>query len=245
MTESRPGFTLTRTLLIVMVVALGACAATGIAILVFGEFGETEGRILGMCGAIAYASLTGLGCAVALERDVLKLLATIGIAVSVVTGLALTAGIWTDLFESTEYAKTCVILSMLAAATAHTTLLSLARLRSGYAWSRFVTAAATFLLVSVLSGMLLFEEDDEALVRFAGVLSILVALGTLAVPILHRLSGIPPDKPHEAACPEEIELICPRCHRRQRVLLGEGHCQHCELSINVEIRGWDDVSAAS
>ncbi len=242
MTEPRAVFSLTRLLLTVMLVALGACAATGILVLLFGEFRDTEWRILGTCGAIAYTSLTGLGCAVALEREVLRLMAWIGMGVSFFACAFLTLGIWTDFLESEEFGKACVILCLFAGALAHTALLSLARLRPGYAWSRFVTACAAFLLVTVLSGMLVLEAENETLFRFAGVLSILVALGTLTVPILHRLSGIPLDRTHEMARPEEIELVCPRCHRRQRVLLGEGHCQHCELSIKVEIRGWEERS---
>ncbi len=243
MTEASTAFNLTRALLIVMLVALGACAAVGILVLLFGEFGETEGRILGMCAAIAYSSLTGLGCAVALERQILKLLAITGMAVSFFTWIFLTVGIWTDFFESEEYMKVSVILPMFAGALAHTALLSLARLRPGYAWSRYVTTSTAFLLVTVLSGLLIFEDfDDDMIIRFVGVLSILVALGTLTVLILHRLSGIPLDQTHRAERPEEMELVCPRCHRRQRVLLGDGYCRHCELSINVEIRGWEERS---
>ena len=113
-------------------------------------------------------------------------------------------------------------------------------MRPGYGWPRYVTTSSVFLLVTALSAMLVFEKDDDALVRLVGVLSILVALGTLTVPVLHRLSGIPLDRIHKAERPEEIELVCPRCHRRQRVFLGDGHCQHCELSINVEISGWEE-----
>lgn len=239
--ESTKGFRLTRLLLVVMLTAVGACAAVGVLVLLFGTFDDTSWRILGTCATIAYTSLTGLGCAVALERELLKILAVTGMVISFSACVLLTIGIWTEFFHSEEYGKACTILSLFAGALAHTSLLSLARLRPGFGWSRVVTAMAAFLLAIVLSGMLVAgEEPDEGLMRVVGVLSILVAAGTLTVPILHRLSGIPLDTLHEAERPEEIELVCPRCHRRQRLLLGEDHCASCELEILVEVRGWEE-----
>lgn len=243
MNETSERFSLTRLLLVVMLTALGACAAVGILVFLFGEFEETEMRMLATCATIAYTSLTGLGCAVALEREVLKLLAHIGMAVSFLAFLSLTAGIWADFFESQEYGKACLVLSLFAGALAHTSLLSLARLRPGYAWTRYGTAASAFLLVSLISYIFVFEafeQNDELYARAVGVFSILTALGTLTVPILHRLSGIPLERIHETVRAEEIELFCPRCHRRQKIFIGSGYCQSCQLEINVEIKGWEE-----
>lgn len=235
---------LTRILLRIVLGALGACAAVGILVLLVGEFGETELRILGMCAATACCSLTGLGCAVALERDLVKLLACMGVAVSLFAFVLLTLGIWSDFFESEEYGKACFVLSLLAGALAHTCLLSLARLRAGFAWARLVTAVAVFVLASALSAMVVFEEFDEAITRGVGALSILVALGTLTVPIFHRLSHLPPQEGYPKEQPDDVELTCPRCHRRQRIVIGSGYCQFCELDIHVQILGWEEKAAS-
>ena len=50
----------TRLFLIVLLAALGACAAVGILVFLFGEFNETEWRILATCGTVAFTSLQGI-----------------------------------------------------------------------------------------------------------------------------------------------------------------------------------------
>ncbi len=59
---------LRRWFLIILIVSLGISALTAIFILIFGEFGDTEGKIIFTTLTISLYSLTGMGSAASLER---------------------------------------------------------------------------------------------------------------------------------------------------------------------------------
>ncbi|MCH8251503.1 MAG: zinc ribbon domain-containing protein [Planctomycetes bacterium] len=72
--------------------------------------------------------------------------------------------------------------------------------------------------------------------RFMGVLGITGACGTVAVPILHRVSAIRvQDETHTVDLSATIKLVCPRCGKEQQLALGRSRCGSCGLRIRVEI----------
>jgi len=66
--------------------------------------------------------------------------------------------------------------------------LCLASLKSSHRWVLAVTGIAIVLLAIVLSALIIGESwDEEEVMKFIAVLSIIIAAGTLAIPILHRI----------------------------------------------------------
>jgi ribosomal protein L37E len=70
--------------------------------------------------------------------------------------------------------------------------------------------------------------------RGMGILGIAVACGTIAVPILHKVSAI---RVREAVRTTELSLamICPRCGKNQTLSVGRSKCCECGLGFSIEI----------
>jgi len=228
----------TKALLGSLIVALSLSALIGIYLFVAGDFGEMEIRTLITTLSLSFFSITSLGCTVVLERRRVFGLAVPGLVLSGVGLVWSLVMIWAD--WDTEFAgKTMVVLVLLAVSFAQSCLLALAPLRGRLRWVFFATVACIFTLAAVLSSMLIFELDDEFLMRLVGVLGILDTAGTLSVPILFRLGGRAPTEPRRPPPPGEqawqIDLACPRCGHRGIHPVGAIQCPECALMIHVSV----------
>ena len=123
---------------------------------------------------------------------------------------------------------------ILAVALPHIGVLSLARLRKQYERVRLVTAVVIAALAVQIILSIWAEVDEEAWYRAMGILGIVVVCGTIAVPVLHRVSGI---SAREAI--ETVELMltltCPRCAVSQTLPVGRSACSSCGLKFVIEI----------
>jgi hypothetical protein len=134
-----------------------------------------------------------------------------------------------DAFYKTMFSS-CV----LAVALPHVGLLSLARLRRGYEWVRVATLIAIALLAIQVILSIYGEIDEEKWYRAMGIISILDVAGTLAVPILHRISGIQVREQIQTTA-LELKLTCPRCQQSQTLPVGRSKCANCSLKFLIEI----------
>ena len=97
---------------------------------------------------------------------------------------------------------------------------------------------ATIAGIIVLAAQIIFsiitEPSSDAWIRGMGVLAIATACGTVAVPLLHRMSAI---RTREAIKTVELELslTCPRCDLTQQLAVGRRKCKGCGLGINIDI----------
>ena len=218
------------------IVPLAACALMGIGALIFGGFDDNGWRILATCLATALASMAGLGCAVPYDRKMWKKLAVLGMCLSGAMWISLVLAIWTDVFEVDAYQKIPLLLTVAALALSHISLLTVARLASRYRWVRFATVFAVVALAMTISGAVILEEGDDDLFRVIGILAILVALGSLTIPIFHRLSALRDPTLRALDTIEDVVLICPRCQASLKLLVGVGQaCDRCELEIEVNL----------
>lgn len=232
-------WSLKKALLCSLIGALALSALAGIYIFVMGEFTEGETKILVTALSLAGFSLTSLGCTFVLEKRKAVWLAAPGLGSSAwgfVWSLLL---IWPE-WETEFAAKTMVVLVLLAFSFAQSSLLALARLQERWAWVFPAAVGCIFALATLLSGMLIFEADDEFLFRVVGVLGILDATATLSIPILYRLAGKPPEEPVASGkeLPKQdwrIELACPRCGHRDAYPVGLIVCPKCSLALRVAI----------
>ncbi len=181
-------------------------AVIGIGVVLFGDFGQTEIRVLMTTLTVTMTSILGLACGAYFETGRGRVLPLAGIIFSLAAAVMSFLIIWDVLDDSETFIKSFVSVTLLAAASSHLSLLLLARLDRRFAWSR----VASFICVGLLTAVLLFitwlqdPVSDETTARILGVLSILVASLTVMTPVFHKLSNA---ETNVDAIDEEIERL--------------------------------------
>lgn len=180
-----------RIFLYTLIGSVAISALIGIGVILFGNFGEFEVRVLMTTLTVTVTSILGLACGAYIETGRGRTLPIVGIFLSIVSAIMLFFVIWDILDDSEVFIKSVVTTSLLAAACSHLSLLSIARLDKRFAWSRI----AAFICVGLLSAILLFilwfepESTSDVISRVIGVLSILIAAVTVITPVFHKLSA--------------------------------------------------------
>ena len=182
-----------RVFLYLFIASVTVSALIGIGVVLLGGFGDLEIRVLLTTLTITLTSIFGLACGAYLERENVHL-PVAGIIFSVISASLWLIVIWRQGAPSESYMKTTMTLSILAYASSHLSLLSLARVEKRFVWIRPV---AHFLIWS-LGGFAIFilwaePKDYELVSRVMGVLAILVAVVTLVTPVFHKLSAVEVD----------------------------------------------------
>ena len=227
---------LARFCLRIALIPLAGCALGGIAALLLGGLGKTAMQILGTCAITAFASLAGLGCALPYDRRLWRKLAVLGMCASGAMCVSLLLLVWTDLHRHDNYWKLPFLLTTASMALSHISMLTVARLAPQYQWARVATVIAITGLALSLSTAAILEEGEDVYMRVIGVFAILAALGTVAVPILHRLSALGGTARIAAETIEDVKVVCPRCHHSVKLFVGTPQaCSHCELEMKITV----------
>jgi rRNA maturation protein Nop10 len=230
-----------RTLLFSFLASIATCGALGVYCLLLGNLGQTEAKILGSTALIGAASILGLVGVMSWEHRRWHPLGLIGVCLAAFALASTLIMIWSrDLglpfLENTEeFWKLVGIAWVLAIACPHISLLSFARLHAHYLWIRRATIIAITLLAGLVILFIITEGDGgELLIRLIGILAIADVCGTLAMPILHRVSSI---RTREAVRTVELRvtLTCPRCDLAQTLAVGRSSCTGCGLRFAIEI----------
>jgi hypothetical protein len=182
---------LARALLLLAIGALCLAALVAIGILLFGNFGETEGKILLTVVAIPGYSLLALAATTALGR-IPVWLGPLGLVVSAVGFVLFVGLIWTTP-EGALLGRLMGTFLVLAVALAHAALLLLLTRRIGegpvHTVRRATLAASSVLTVMIIVPLLSEWEPPGTYFRLMGTMAVLTVLGTLLMPILWRLTG--------------------------------------------------------
>jgi len=180
-----------RIFLISLIASVVTSALIGIGVLLLGNFGLIEVRILMTTMVVTVVSVLGLACGAYIEIREGKYLPLAGIAFSVVAGLMSFLVIWDVLDDDEIFIKSFLTVTLLATACSHLSLLALARLDRRFSWTRISAAICVGLLCGILLFILWFEPTGESDVvyRVLGVLGILLASITVITPVLHKLSS--------------------------------------------------------
>jgi hypothetical protein len=175
--------------LLTVSVSLSAAALLAMGILLFGDFGETEGRILGTTAFIAGYGLLALPAGILFDQRRHQALAAlvVGLASS---GLVLAlAGIWTtDAPEA--LAKAMVTVTVAAVAGTQTAALAA---RAGPHDPRLVrrlfrfSVALALLLASLVAAAIWLEVGNQVFLRIVGALAVLDVLMVVLQPVLALL----------------------------------------------------------
>lgn len=186
--------------------SIGISALVGIAILIFGNFGELEIKVLLTALTVTVTSILGLACGAFLETRRRRIIPLAGIILALVSAVMWMFVIWPEGERGDVFVRLLMSITVAAAACAHVSLLSLARLEKRFSWVRISAHATIWPLAAVLV-FLIWDSHligEEISGRVTGVLSILVGVVTVITPIFHWLSRT---EPTAAAIDAEIESL--------------------------------------
>jgi hypothetical protein len=197
-----------RLFLYLLIGSVALSAVIGIGVLLLGNFGWIEARILMTTMVITLVSVFGLACGAYIEIRGGRYLPFVGIGLSVIAGLMSFFIIWDVLDADEVFIKCFVTTTLLATACSHLSLLSLARLDRRFSWTRVSAVVCVVLLSSILLFILWFEPEGESdlIYRILGVLGILLGSITVVTPVLHKLSSANDGDPVVALDKEISEL---------------------------------------
>jgi hypothetical protein len=182
---------LKKVFLYILILSVAMSALVGIGILVLGNFGELETRVLLTALTVTGTSIFGLACGAYIESGRGRILPWSGIAFALVSAVMWMYLIWHGVVHDDLFVKPLMSVTLLSAGCSLLSLLSLARLDPRFFWFPYGTHAAVWLLVGYLLSLIWRPSfiDTDTTPRVIGVLSIVVAAITLVTPILHKLSS--------------------------------------------------------
>ncbi|MEO8042829.1 MAG: hypothetical protein ABI646_09485 [Acidobacteriota bacterium] len=197
-----------RLFLYLLIASVGLSAVIGIGVILFGNFGNIEVRILFTTLTVTVTSIFGLACGAYLETRRGKYLPLTGIGLSIVSALMCFLIIWNVFDDNEVFVKSFLTTTLFAAGCSYLSLLSLARLDRRFSWTQIAAVVCTVLLCAVFLYILWFEPegDSDLIYRILGVLGILIATITVVTPILHKLSHQGGDKDTSKIDAEIAEL---------------------------------------
>lgn len=179
-----------RLFLYLLIGSISVSAFLGVSIILFGNFGEIELRVLLTTLVVAVISILGLACGACLEAKRRKILPYAGIASSIIAGTIWIAIIWVKEGGGEFIFKFVTSVTILAVALSHLSLISLARLDQRFRWAIYAIFSVVGILVAFLFGLIWATDSfsNEATYRLLGVLTILSTALTIVVPVFHKLS---------------------------------------------------------
>lgn len=220
-----------RTALIITLTSIGIWALLAIFALLGGGFGDTQWKILVSSMLVTAGSVVALACAVPLHAGRLGLLPWVGIGASAVGFGMMVLGFWAE-HSWDGAAKTAISLIIGAIAIGAIGLIDGARLRARHHWiavtAQILVACGGGLVITAIWG----EIGNSAFWRMTAIVLVLMAAGTISVPVLHSIAGIPPTEAPGAlrvkSCPfcgETVDgplasqIVCGACEHHFRVLI--------------------------
>lgn len=202
--------------LYLLIVSVVLSALIGIGVVLFGDFGEFETRILLTALTITCTSILGLACGAYFESKRGRVLPLSGIALSIISAVIGTIIIWSSHLTSKYVAETGMSTTLLAIACAHLCLISLARLDARFRWTYYVAFTADSMLMAILLFIIWFDPNSDSMLvsRAIGVLSIVIASLTIMTPVFHKLSSV--QKTEIESVDEEISRLKSRIEELER-----------------------------
>jgi len=228
-----------RTFLATTVAAMAAAALMGI-FAVFVDLGDTGEKVLATTLMVAAMGVVSLASATAKAHE--RGLTANGHVGMWAAGLGLAGALillWGEgsVGDWEWLARTAACLGVVAVAAPHSGLLAIARLRPHMEWTRLATYLAIGVLTVILLLVIVIDLNmGDAVVKAITVAAIIATFGTIAVPILHKISGLSTEKTRSTVPDETVSLVCPRCKTQLELPLGsDSDCPECELEFLIEV----------
>jgi FtsH-binding integral membrane protein len=224
-----------RTLLLGFIFSIVGCGLVGIYCLSVGTIGFLEARILATTGAVGAASILAMASAVPWERRRWHPIGPLGIlAVSVSFVLSQVLTWYAKALDSEALVKAFFISIVVAVALPHIGLLAMAQLKRQWTMVQIATVAVIGILAAQIILSVALEVSDGTWYRFLGIFSIIVACGTVSIPILHRMSAMHVREGVRTTA-LMLSIVCPRCATKQELGVGHSKCVKCALRFRIEI----------
>ncbi|HEY2414881.1 MAG TPA: hypothetical protein VGI40_21730 [Pirellulaceae bacterium] len=185
------GFNFRRALLYVAIGSVLLAALIGVVLVMRATWGWIEVRVILTTITIAVASVCGLASDLSRTPRGMNALPIAGVALTALGAGMILLGMWIDV-NSDTYWKTAASACILAVATAHVSLLSIARLEGSYRWVFLIACQIIFGLAFLLVAIIFFKFELDRTYRFIAALAILDAAVTVIIPILHRIGKTTP-----------------------------------------------------
>jgi len=166
---------------------LGLTALIAILSVLSGSFGAFQFKVLATTFSISAASICSMACAAFMEKRKLIGLGLVGIGLAAASAIFVIVGVWTEI-DSEAFWKTAVTLITVTVAFAHAFLLALPDLDKVYRWLPWLSAVTIGILTLQIVGAVWGEIENEVYYRLLAVIGILLALETLLIPIMMKLS---------------------------------------------------------
>lgn len=180
-----------RFFLYLLIASVAVSALIGIGVMLFGNFGELEEKVLLTTLTVNITSVLGLACGAYIETRRGRILPLCGIVAAAVSAVLWMYLIWHGTVHEDIFVKTLLSLTLVGVACSLISLLSIARLDHRFIWSRYAVHVAVWSLTANLLYLIWNKSaiNEDITPRIIGVLSILVAALTLVTPIFHKLSA--------------------------------------------------------
>jgi hypothetical protein len=221
-----------------LIASVAISAALGIIAILTGNFGEFEIRIILTTLTISAASICALASGALWEGRGQRILPSAGIGLALLAAALLITGIWVEP-QAEQFWKFAASVGVLAAATAHACLVSLAQLARRFGWARVITLTAIYLLAFLIVVSIYIEPQGDLGFRLIGTTSIIVAALTIMMPIFHRLSredlSLAADKRETVDGGLFATITCPQCGSTQPNSLTETECDKCGCRFVLKI----------
>ncbi len=182
---------LKRLFLYTLIGSVVVSALIGIGVILLGDFGEIEVRVLMTTLTVTVTSILGLANGAYYETGRGRRLGVVGVVVSIIAAVMTLLIIWNVIDDNQMFMKIAVTAMILAISLSHLSLLSLARLDRRFEWSNM----AARIVIGSLVGLILFivwlepSGNSGLLPRIMGILAILTASITVVTPVFHKLSS--------------------------------------------------------
>lgn len=188
-------FNLKKFFFYLLICSVSLSALMGIWAILFGEFGDTQGKVLLTTLTVVGTSILGLACGAFLEKpqaknSSLRTVPIAGIACAVLCAITSFILIWSEFRFDKGLFKVFFVSLIFAFSLAQLSLLTMARLAPRFYWSLIAAYITILLLDSIVSTIIVFElqGDDGWVLRIIGILSVVAASLTVMIPIFHYLS---------------------------------------------------------
>lgn len=181
----------TRIALITLVSCLVASAVIGITIVLIGDFGDVQIKILATVGVLAGLSIISLPSLFNLEKSRYKLIAILGFLISISFFVLILLIIWGGQnFGNEIFGKSIFTNGIIAFAINHILLIFIVQPKRKILW---ICQKATTLIICAVALLILAgiwtEDMPETIFRILVTLAILDVLGTISLPILSRINS--------------------------------------------------------
>lgn len=226
-----------RSLLFSFLTCIAACGLIAIFCLLTGGFSDLALNVFVTTGVTGAASVLAMIGAATWELRRWHPIGPLSMAAAGIALLLTLPMIWLDpMWNFDSYYKLVIVAWVAAVAFSHVALLSMARLHDHYEWIRVLTVAAIAVLGAQFSYTVITEMPDPWWFRLLGVVAVLNVCGTIAVPILHRISAIRVVEETQSYDVEAgVQMTCPRCETQRRAPLGPSRCEVCQLRTTITI----------